>query len=113
MRWRDACGNSANIRRYLDTKAKLKYSEKKNEPFHICTSDFFITNKLILDTDFKRNLQNIDSFKVYMCLGGVAEIETKNFKEKITKGETILIPAEIPEITFNTSDAQFLEVYIP
>ncbi len=98
---------------FEDTNAKLEYSEKKNEPFHICTSEFFVTNKLVVDGNFKRNLNQIDSFCVYMCIEGVAEIESGHTSLEISKGETALIPAEIKEVNFKTNNAQFLEVYIP
>lgn len=98
---------------YTDTNAKLNYREIKNEPFHICTSEFFEVNKLILEGNFNRNLHTIDSFKVYMCIKGAAEIESAGFKEEIAAGETILIPAELPELKFITNSATFLEVYIP
>jgi mannose-6-phosphate isomerase len=48
-----------------------------------------------------------------MCLEGTAIIEADGFSEKIKKGETILIPAQLPEIKFITNSASFLEVYIP
>ena len=39
--------------------------------------------------------------------------QVSDFSEKIKKGETILIPAQLPEIKFITNSASFLEVYIP
>lgn len=98
---------------FEDTHPKLNYSEKMNTPFHICTSEFFVTDKLVLDGNFKRNLNGIESFCAYMCLDGGAEIESGKNSIKISKGETVLIPAEIRDIKFNTNSAQLLEVYIP
>jgi mannose-6-phosphate isomerase len=92
---------------------KLKYSKKLNQPTRIGATEFFEVNKLDLNRDFTRNLKEIDSFTVYMCTAGKADIEAGDFTESIKKGETILIPAIFSEIKFNTDSATFLEAYIP
>lgn len=94
-------------------KSRLVYLEEKNKPVHIGTTDFFSVNKLTLSKDYVRDLEETPSFTVYMCLEGTALLETDDFSEEIKKGETILIPAELPEIKFITNSASFLEVYIP
>lgn len=93
--------------------AKLSFSEEKNISVHIGTTNFFTVNKLNLSQNYVRDLEEIPSFTVYMCLDGSAIIETDDFSEEIKKGETILIPAQLPEIKFITNSASFLEVYIP
>lgn len=98
---------------FSPSKAKVSYSEEKNIPVPIGTTDFFTVNKLNLSQNYVRDLEEIPSFTVYMCLEGNAVIETDDFSEKIKKGETILIPAQLPEIKFITNSASFLEVYIP
>ncbi len=95
------------------SKSRLDYAEEKNAPVHIGTTDFFSVNKLVLSENYVRDLEEIPSFTVYMCLEGNALIETDDFSEEIKKGETILIPAQLPEIKFTTNSASFLEVYIP
>ncbi len=94
-------------------KGKLDYSEINNTPFLICSSPYFETNKFILSKNKKRELSHIDSFVVYMCIAGESIIKTEGFSEKIKKGETILVPAEIRKVNFITENATFLEVYIP
>ena len=98
---------------FSPSKAKISYSDEKNILVPIGTTDFFTVNKLNLFQNYVRDLEEIPSFTVYMCLEGTAVIETDDFSEKIKKGETILIPAQLPEIKFITSSASFLEVYIP
>lgn len=90
-----------------------QYIEKEDSPVNIGGTKYFSVNKLDLSKPIVRKLENIDSFKVYMCLEGKANIEINGFSEKIEKGETILIPAQLDEIKFNTKAASFLEVYIP
>ncbi len=98
---------------FRQQKSRLVYLEEKNKPVHIGTTDFFSVNKLTLSKDYVRDLEEIPSFTVYMCLEGTALLETDDFSEEIKKGETILIPAQLPEIKFTTNSASFLEVYIP
>ncbi len=95
------------------SNSRLDYAEEKNEPVHIGTTNFFSVNKLVLSQNFVRDLDQIPSFTVYMCLEGNALIETDDFSEEIKKGETVLIPAQLPQIKFITNSASFLEVYIP
>ncbi len=98
---------------FSPTSAKLEYAEEKNRSVPIGTTDFFSVNKLTLSENYVRDLEKTPSFTVYMCLEGTAVIETDDFSEEIKKGETILIPAQLPEIKFITNYASFLEVYIP
>ena len=95
------------------SNSKVDYYEEKNAPIHIGSTQFFSVNKIILSENYVRNLEAIASFKVYMCIEGAATIESGDFSEEIKKGETLLIPAQLPEIKFSTNSASFLEVYIP
>ena len=47
-----------------------------------------------------------------MCVEGSAEITQNGLTEVIKMGETVLIPANSKEVTFNGDGAKFLEVYI-
>ena len=98
---------------FTSNKAKLEYVDDVNNSVSIGATDFFSVNKLTLTKDYIRDLKAIPSFTVYMCIDGSAIIETHNFSEEIKKGETILIPAQLTEIKFNTNSASFLEVFIP
>lgn len=98
---------------FSSSKLKLDYSVEEDFPTPIGATQFFAVNKLNLSRDYVRNLKDVDSFTVYMCLEGTAIIEAKNFSETIRKGETILIPAQLPEIKFTTNSASFLEVFVP
>ncbi|KXN97869.1 mannose-6-phosphate isomerase [Aequorivita aquimaris] len=94
-------------------ESKLNYSEVKNSPSPIGTTNFFAVNKLVLSENYLKDLEQVPSFTVYMCLEGSAIIETDDYSEEIKKGETFLIPAHIPKLKFITNSASFLEVYIP
>lgn len=93
--------------------AKVKYKAEKNEPTPMGSTQFFATNKLEITKTIVRNLNEMDSCKVYMCTKGEALIESEGFSEKIKMGETILIPAILSQIKITSNSATFLEVYIP
>ncbi|WP_347374815.1 type I phosphomannose isomerase catalytic subunit [Aequorivita sp. Q41] len=95
------------------TNAKLEYSEDINVPVQVGKTTFFEVNSLILSGNYSRDLTEIASFTVYMCLEGAAIIECGGFSEEIKKGETILIPAQFQNLKFTANSASFLEVYIP
>ncbi|NLZ94674.1 MAG: mannose-6-phosphate isomerase, partial [Bacteroidales bacterium] len=74
---------------------KTDYESSPNETNKLVSCDYFTTNLLELDKPLDKDISNIDSFIVYMCLEGTCELED-NKKNKITmsRGETILLPAD-------------------
>jgi len=56
----------------------------------------------------------IDSFVVYMCIEGSYTLEYEDAKLMVTKGESVLIPALITEVTLVPNETTtLLEIYIP
>lgn len=94
-------------------QGKFEYLEKKDFQLPIGETDFFSVNKFVLSKDYLRDLKDIPSFVVYMCIEGSAILESADFSEGIQKGETVLIPAQLLKINFITNSVSFLEVYIP
>lgn len=93
--------------------ARLDYNQQMNVPVHIGKTAYFEVNKLSLSKEFNRSLDFANSFKVYMCISGEAVIQSNGFSGNIQSGETILIPAGLKDLKFITSEASFLEVFIP
>ena len=54
---------------------------------------------------------SLDSFVIYLCIGGCVEIETDGKVEKLEDGDVVLVPAEFNEVSIHGS-AKLLEVYI-
>lgn len=98
---------------FSDSDAKLSYEKELNRPNILCESPYFQTHFLQLDRELHRDLSQMDSFVVYMCVDGKALISGANISEEIKKGETLLIPASLTEISIETKDATLLEVYVP
>ncbi len=93
---------------------KSEYKAEENYPYSLIKNKYFTTNKIDLTKKATFDYFNIDSFVVYMCIEGEFDI-TFNKTEviNITKGETVLIPAEMDEIILIPKVyTQILEVFI-
>lgn len=73
---------------------------------------YFQTNSLVVEGETVRDYAPLDSFVVYICLDGSLELEYEGGTEIVKKGETVLLPAEIDEVTLKGL-GKVLEVYIP
>lgn len=92
---------------------KLKYSKVPNQASILKSCEYFTTNYLPVSKLVKRDYSKLDSFVIYMCVAGKAQIRTDGNSEVIDLGQTILIPAKnnyveiIPE-----NKVELLEIYI-
>ncbi len=90
---------------------RVNYQKLKNTSNGMVACPFFTTNFVELDSNTKK--QSIqDSFIIYMCVDGEVEVSTDTSNTKISKGETILIPAAIKNYNLKTEYAKLLEVYV-
>lgn len=98
---------------YLDDY-KTKYTPVPNKSTEIVSCKYFTTNILEFDKTIEKDYFKIDSFVIYITLEGNFEIETEAGTEKIAKGETVLIPANIDilKIKPTKGKVKLLEVYI-
>lgn len=92
---------------------RIEYEEKMNVPVQIGKTNYFAVQKLSLSKPIEKKLDFSDSFKVYMCVEGNLTVETHDFKVSMKTGETVLIPAALENVKFNTHSATLLEVFIP
>ena len=92
---------------------KTLYDNKKNTLNEIIKSPFFTINYLKLDQTIARDYYELDSFVILICTAGSAKIRYNDGEECITKGETVLIPAELNTIELVPDElAEVIEVYI-
>lgn len=90
---------------------KVNYSKVLNQSNEMVSCKYFKTNYLALNTDFK--IDNLkDSFIIYVCIDGEVYIQYRKEEVKLTRGETLLIPAVIKEYKLVTNYAKLLEVYV-
>ncbi|CAA0180111.1 type I phosphomannose isomerase catalytic subunit [Tenacibaculum maritimum] len=101
----------------IDYKAKKRYNQVydkiENKSSEIVSCPYFTSNILSITQELKINNSTKDSFVIYMCVEGAVSFIYKNQIEKLQKGETILIPANVSEMEITAIiPSELLEVYI-
>jgi len=97
----------------LENQYATEYTSDINKPTNLATSNYFTTNRLVFDKEIRRDYTRLDSFVIYICLDGAFDFCFNNEITRVTKGESILIPSELNDISLNPKiQADCLEVYI-
>ena len=91
---------------------KLTYNEDINQSSEIASCEFFTTNYLPVQGGIEKDYSKLDSFVIYMCVDGEAQVSIENNSEVIQKGETILIPACVNTVEIRSEGSELLEIYI-
>ena len=91
---------------------KLEYSKIANQASVIQRCEYFTTNFLPVQGEVTRDFSTLDSFVIYMCVGGKAEISVNGNSEEIEMGQTLLIPSENKEVKITSENAELLEVFV-
>ena len=92
---------------------QLNYDQQTGVRNTVCRSDFFDTRYLKLSQDVSLSLETGESFTVYMCVNGSADLFINGNATHLQRGETALIPAAADEIVIKTHGAELLEVRVP
>lgn len=90
-----------------------KNAEIINTTQELVSCPYFTVNKIVSEIPVKLD-DNIDSFKVLMCIEGECKVEIdSNFGAFLRKGETLLIPACLKSVSlFPENKMLLLESYI-
>lgn len=93
---------------------KTPYDVQLNKTTNIIDSSFFIVNNLHFDQLVEKNYNLIDSFVIYIAIEGKFFVNPlEGNPVEVKKGECILIPAVIKNLTIEPLKlAKLLEVYI-
>ena len=92
---------------------KTEYSKVNNIPSEIVSCPYFTTNVLPISKNVQINHSDKDSFVIYMCVKGEVEFTCHNIQEKLSYGETILVPASMKEFEISSIvNSELLEVFI-
>lgn len=93
---------------------KSAYVKEKNKPVKLAECPYFCTNVLEVDSKLDRHYDKLDSFVILICTEGEAIVEAGEHKVKLPKGQSLLLPATLREITLHADKgAGLLESYIP
>ena len=90
---------------------RVTYDKIVNQSSKMVTCPYFTTNYLHIETTVKKQ-NTFDSFIIYMCVEGEAQLKTTQGIEQIKKGETILLPAALTQFEITSKNATLLEVYV-
>ncbi|MEL4308070.1 type I phosphomannose isomerase catalytic subunit [Joostella sp. CR20] len=90
----------------------VSYEKEFNTSNKMVACEHFITNYINVVGTYVKQLICRDSFTIYICVEGQAQLKVGDFTETLVKGETVLIPASINELTLSAKDAKILEVHL-
>jgi mannose-6-phosphate isomerase len=94
-------------------KSKIRVEPVLNKTENLVNCDYFNTNIISFNKPLDKEYFTNDSFVVYICIEGEFMILWDDLSERVTKGETVLLPAMIREVTLKPlNEARLLEIYI-
>ncbi len=92
---------------------RVRYREEMNVPVGLVASNYFTTRLIGFDKKLEQDYLFVDSFVVYMCLEGSFQIRYAGGTEKVAKGETVMLPAELNVVELLPEGyCRLLETYI-
>lgn len=83
---------------------RTPYTPAKDEEVEVVSCPYFTTSILDLTLPYAKDLSDIDSFMVVMCLSGEGSLEVDGQEISVHQGETVLIPADADDICFVPDD---------
>ncbi len=88
--------------------------EEVNKTSELASCKYFTVNKVTFMNSIQRDYNMLDSFVIYLCIEGECSvIYASGQSEKLTKGETLLLPAELKDIILKPQGkCSLLEVYV-
>ena len=102
----------------LDYKAhasyKTSYQKVKNAPVNLVECPYFSTQLIHFDKKLDMDYASLDSFVIYMCLDGDLNIlYNGGNRTQLVKGDTILIPAAIKDLSLDPNEeSRLLEIFV-
>ena len=94
---------------------KTSYEKETGKENVLVDCSYFTTSMYELDRPFTRDLKDMDSFLVVICIAGKGTIKDAEGNEvTMHQGETVLVPADCTEVTFTPEGGrmQLLTSYV-
>ena len=93
---------------------RMDYVNENNSRMTVVDSPWFTTGVINLDQAVEKDFNFIDSFVIYMCVGGRVTFEyAKDPGITVRMGETVLIPASLKSLTIRPEGkSTLLEIFI-
>lgn len=120
---KDANGNGRELHTELAKDAidykiydsyQTSYTRKENQPVLLESCKYFTTNLLEVTKDITRDYSDIDSFVIYICMGGACSIRDDRGNDlSVKQGESVLIPADTKDVSISPDGSvKLLETYV-
>ena len=95
------------------TAYKVDYEKAVNKTVPVINCNQFNVNVVEFDKTLEKVYAKIDSFVIYVCLEGSANVIYEGEAQRLTKGEVMLVPAIATELAMvPEGQTKMLEVYI-
>ncbi|MEC7755115.1 type I phosphomannose isomerase catalytic subunit [Roseivirga sp. UBA1976] len=92
---------------------KTPYKKRLNEVVPLVDSQYFQTNLLEFTTGIIREHYERDSFVIYTCFEGEAELQTEGLTTNICMGDAVLLPRKFKEVHIRAkSGFKMLETFM-
>ncbi len=92
---------------------KTDYKSDLNSTNEVVSCDKFITNIVNFDQTIYKDLEPLDSFVIYIAVEGDTILVWDDGEEKINKGEAIIVPAYLSQISLvPKTTSKLLEVHL-
>ena len=79
---------------------RTEYTPVQNEEQEVVSCQYFTTSIYDLTLPYAKDLSEMDSFLVVMCLSGRGTLEVDGEEVTVHQGETVLVPASADDICF-------------
>ncbi|PVX52246.1 mannose-6-phosphate isomerase type 1 [Balneicella halophila] len=90
-----------------------RYDALKNKATTLVQCPYFTTNLIYFSDEMSQDFHQLDSFVIYMCVDGKLSLLWEEGEISLIKGETVLVPASIDEVTLEPDgESKVLEIYI-
>lgn len=94
-------------------KAIIRKEPAPDTTINLVSCDYFVANIIHLTGILKKDYNLIDSFVIYICAEGRFSVHWGKGSETVTRGETLLVPASLTDITLEAiTESKILEVFI-
>jgi mannose-6-phosphate isomerase len=94
-------------------KNMIKAQPMMNKTETLVNCEYFTTNVINFNENISKDYNLIDSFVIYMCIEGEFLIRWDGNSEPVIRGETVLLPALIKEVSLEPApEAKVLEILI-
>ena len=92
----------------MEETYRTLYEPLQDEEVELVSCKYFTTNLYDLTLPYAKDLSEIDSFMVVMCVSGSGTLEVDGESLEIRRGQTVLIPASADDLCFIPDDGMKL-----